>query len=197
MSLKLGFDVDGVLADFNASFIERVVKVIGDDRFPERPFEIPTWNYPQYFGYTDEECDKVWEDIKLDKTFWADLKPYPGVQDAMEKITQLWEVGHDIYFITNRPGQQPKLQTEAWIINMGTGLLPTVLISADKGGCAKALSLDFYIDDKTENCEAVAKTFTNTLMIERPWNNVVKGVPRIPSLQAFFDAISEVGEKIN
>ncbi len=50
--LKIGVDVDWVLANFNDSFIERVIKVTGEDKFPPRPFDITTWDYPQVYGYS-------------------------------------------------------------------------------------------------------------------------------------------------
>ena len=53
--MRIGFDVDGVLADFNKRFIERVIAITGRDLFPPRPFDIPTWNYPEHYGYTAEE----------------------------------------------------------------------------------------------------------------------------------------------
>lgn len=183
-----------MLADFNQSFIERVIKVTGKDLFPPRPFDIPTWDYPQFYGYTHEECSAVWENIKADDIFWYTLFPYDG---AVEFMARLNSAEHDIYFITSRPGIAAKMQTENWIEFYNFGLqteafsYPTVLISSEKGMCARALKLDLYIDDRTENCLDVnaASPTTRVVMLARPWNTAQMGILRAESLQQFESLI--------
>ena len=188
--MKIGIDVDGVLADFNKAFIDRTVQVVGKDLFPIRPFDIPCWDYPQHFGYTNPECSTVWENVKQDDTFWYQLFPYDGVP---EFLSQLNSAEHDIYFITNRPGVYVKSQTESWLEFHNFGLqteafsYPTVLISAEKGLCAKALGLDLYIDDRTENCLDVnhMSPKTRVVMLARPWNTEQNGIARLGTLSEF------------
>lgn len=192
--MKIGIDVDGVLADFNKSFIERVIDVTGKDLFPPRPFDIPTWHYPQAYGYTDAEMKypdgPVWKTIADDPSFWYQLFPYDG---AVEFIARLDSSVHDLYFITNRPGTTAKSQTENWIEFHNFGLqseafsYPTVLVSPAKGLCAKALNLDLYIDDNTDNCLDVNHTSPNTrvVMLARPWNTAQPGILRAESLPQF------------
>lgn len=192
--MKIGIDVDGVLADFNKSFIERVIAVTGKDLFPPRPFDIPTWHYPQHYGYTDAEMKypdgPVWGSISDDSSFWYHLSPYDGVVEFMARL----DSGvHDFYFITNRPGATAKSQTENWIDYHNFGLQsdsfsnPTVLVSGAKGMCARALKLDLYIDDNTENCLDVnsASPSTHVIMLARPWNTAQMGILRVDSLHQF------------
>lgn len=188
--MKIGFDVDGVLADFNKTFIERVIAVTGKDLFPPRPFDIPCWDYPQHYGYTHDECSAVWEEIKADDSFWYTLYPYEGVVDFLAKLDSSV---HDFYFITSRPGLTSKSQSENWLEFHGFGAMtqafsyPTVLISSEKGACAKALNLDLYIDDRDENCLDVhyLSPKTRTVMLARPWNHAQQGMPRVESLDQF------------
>lgn len=196
--MKIGIDVDGVLANFNEAFIQRCIDITGKDLFPPRPFDIPTWHYPQHYGYTEAEMKfpdgPVWASIIADETFWYMLKPY---DDAVEFLSELDHGEHEIYFVTNRAGVQVKAQTESWIEFHGYGLkspnfsFPTVLISSLKGDVARALDLDLYIDDKTENCIDVRHMHprTKVFMLARPWNVEVPGIPRIPSLAEFKVAI--------
>ena len=173
--MRLGFDVDGVLANFNHSFIERVIEVSGEDKFPPRPFDIPTWHYPQVYGYSEELMDfatgPVWRSVKESETFWARLLPYPWANDTLEHLHRLRFQGHDIYFATDRAGVRAKEQTEFWLHMMGFDN-PTVLISGKKALIAKALNLDIYVDDRFENADSVgtASPMTQTFLLTQPWN---------------------------
>jgi FMN phosphatase YigB (HAD superfamily) len=174
--VRIGCDVDGVLADFNHAFIERVIKVTGVDYFPPRPFDIPLWNYPEHYGYSAAQTSAVWESIKADRMFWRTLKPYGETPRVIEYLFRLMCRDHDVYFITDRPGIIAKRQTEDWFRAITSQMLLspfpiTVLISGDKAGCAQALNLDLYIDDRWENCEAVRlRGCTKVFLLDRPWN---------------------------
>lgn len=190
---RLGFDVDGVLADFNTSFILRVIDVTGRDLFPPRPFDIPTWDYPQFYGYTEQEMDTVWKSITADIYFWENLTEYPDTSQALQAISRQSHSGDDIYFITSRPGLRAKRQTEKWLRGHGLSDRPTVLISSHKGLCAAALKLDAYIDDRWENTLDVAQTHTQTYLLTRPWNQGNKpddhSIIEVPSVTQFIERL--------
>lgn len=172
--MRIGFDVDGVLADFNSGFIKRVIHITGVDLFPLRPFDIPMWDYPQHYGYTEEQVNAVWESIKADCTFWRRLPEYDYTESFLyNKVEALHRAGNDVYFITSRPGIAAKAQTEYWLRNAGLSWMePTVLISSAKGLCARALRLDVYVDDRWENCLDVVATSegTKVYLLDQPWN---------------------------
>lgn len=187
----LGIDCDGVLADFNSAFINRVVHVTGKDLFPPRPFDIPTWNYPEAYGYTKEEVSAVWEDIKADHYFWSSLPAYPGTLEALSSLEHRQYGGDEIYFVTARPGIDAKGQTERWLQCNGF-YKPTVLISSAKGMCAQALKMDRYLDDRWENVVDVAKTpETYAYMMARPWNRGkdyhLHGITVVSTVHAFLE----------
>ena len=175
--MRIGVDIDGVLANFNDSFISTIIEVTGRDLFPERPFDIPTWYYPEFYGYTKEEMDfvigSVWKAVKANETFWQNLKPYPTTLNDLRYLVEREDSGDEVYYITDRAGITPKFQTEMWFLGQdGTDVVPTVLISGMKGLCAKALKLDVYIDDKWENILNVIEMSPNTrvFILDRPWN---------------------------
>lgn len=173
--MKLGIDVDGVLADFNTRYIERCVAETGRDLFPPRPFDIQTWNYPESYGYTNEEVAKVWASIKADPFFWQMLDPYPGAVAALDYLKTRIAAGDDVYFVTARPGIAAKSQTEAWLTALWPSRerpMPTVLIASNKGLAARTLELDVYIDDRWENVVdvKVSRYQTAVFLMDRSWN---------------------------
>ncbi len=171
--MRIGIDVDGVLADFNTAFILRVIKETGKDLFPRRPFDIPTWNYPESYGYTNDEVHAVWTAIKADPQFWLNLPPYADTLQSLSVLSQKSHEGNDLYFVTSRPGINAKSQTEKWLRENGFKDRPTVLISSEKGLCAEALNLDAYIDDRDLNVRDVSDARgqnTKTFLLDRPWN---------------------------
>lgn len=180
----IGCDIDGVLADFNDSFIRRVIKVTGKDLFPPRPFDIPTWNYPEYYGYTAADTSAVWADIKSDDLFWEALPAYMDTDEAIGYLEdRCFYNRDDIYYVTARPGVMAKVQTENWLMRHGA-IRPTVIISSQKGLVCEALKVDAYIDDKWENvCDVADNDVTKAYLMVRPWNR---------GLNHEYSAITEV-----
>jgi len=190
--MRIGIDVDGVLADFNERFIERTIDVTGTDLFPPRPFDIPTWNYPEHYGYDHNQVSAVWESIKADREFWFGLSPYGWTREFLRRLRE----DDDVYFITNRPGLLTKTQTEDWLRLYEGPVLPTVLVSSMKGFCARALDLDAYIDDRDVNVVDVriVSPKTRTFILGQPWNRTdiltaEKGIERVSRPLDFLTAI--------
>lgn len=165
--MKLGFDVDGLFADFCRRYRSITVQVTGVDLFqPGDEIHPPCWNWPEFRGYTAEQMKLVWTAIKLDPYFWSSLPDLPCAKTLRLNRDRLESGDHDIYFITDRPGVQAKRQTEIWL-RTNTGFThPTVIISAKKGAVAAALSLDAYIDDKWEHAlDVVAQSPTTRMYL--------------------------------
>src|ERR1044071_6225241 len=139
---RIGVDVDGVLADFNTSYIDLMIKSTGKNLFPLKPFDIPTWNYPEHYGYTKEEVSNAWKIIKENPHFWVGLGRYAYTKDVLDQLTKADNTKHEVYFITTRVGVQPKIQTTKWLIQNGFFGLPSVIISSNKGPVAAGLDLD-------------------------------------------------------
>lgn len=189
--MRIGFDVDGVLADFNTSFIALVKKVTGRDLFPEGYWP-DTWDYPQSLGYTEAEVSAVWDVIKKGNVFWGRLSALPDMDALFDWYDTHAFFDHEIYFITSRMGKQVKRQSETWLERKLFLLdTPTTLISSQKGEIAHALKLDYYIDDRAENILDVMSKSPQTFayLIDQPWNQH-KHVPlRIRTLADFLQVV--------
>jgi uncharacterized HAD superfamily protein len=154
---KIGIDVDGVLANFNDDYGRILVETSGRNLIPANFTidDIDTWHWEKKLGYTAKEVDAVWRVIDTHPFFWSALRALPGARH----LTAL--NAHDVYFITSRPGVTAKQQTENWLVAHGI-FRPTVLISSKKGPVVAGLDLDFFVDDKLENCVEVEAAAPNT-----------------------------------
>lgn len=158
--MKIGFDVDGVLAAFNNAYKRIIERESGRrliDVLPDEESGGPhTWFWERAAGYTKEEEAAAWAVIRWMPDFWFKLPPLSGAEVLATCIFDM-EQNHDIYFITSRsatPGA--KRQTEEWLRQYLGMSNPTVLISSSKGLCVAGLKLDAYIDDNLDNVTDVA-----------------------------------------
>lgn len=190
--MRIGIDIDGVLANFWKGYEELHIEVAGADLFGDKKWpnaEPQCWSWPETFGYTKDQTTEVWKRIRESKVFWYELDPLPEYEAFKEWISN--NDKDEIYFITNRMGQVPKLQTEVWF---GHHEIPyaTVLISEEKGLCCDALDLELYIDDKPENITQVElqSPDTNAFLLLRPYNKDAKSFMRTATLMEVLEFAS-------
>lgn len=201
--MKIGIDIDGVLADFCSAYEALHVEVTGRNTFaPYGQEEGPvTWNWPVVYGYTKEETAEVWRRIKEHNGFNMGLTALPDAR-VLEKWW--WEKRHGareareaIYFITARVGDTVKYQTERWMQEVLDYGSPTVIIASDKGAIAKALNLDIYIDDNWHNAfnTGTVSPTTQVYLVDRAYNRPDSSL-RIPgdrySIPA--DVVNDLGQ---
>lgn len=180
--MRIGFDVDGVLANFIPAYQARIVAVTGVDLFhPDDVIDPPVWDWPKLRGYTRTQLADVWASINSDPTFSLYLPALDGMHILRLCDHMVFNALNDIYFITNREGIRAKEQTEYWLRGYLTNLMgwsPTVIVVGkhQKGRIALALNLDIYIDDNYENCVDVVQKSpkTRTYLLTHRYNE--KGI---------------------
>lgn len=193
MQLRVGLDIDGVLANFNAPFIELIHKFSGV-QLPKASSTYPNrWNYEEDAGMTKSRSNEMWEYIKQSEDFWETIPPYSYTNDVLLGFLDL-ESYEDVavYFVTNRMGRKVKQQTEAWLVDNGY-VAPTVIIARNKGLVAEALNLTHYIDDKPENCVDVVKHSPRTkiYMLAQPWNTNISNITTVHSVTSFLNTVRD------
>ena len=163
--VRKGFDIDGVLADFNSGMRREIQRETG---IVIPPDAMTHWNWPGDY-LTDAELTRVWTRIHSSPDFWSLLDPYEGTWEVLKGLAKDRLTGDEIYFLSDRMGVNAKLQTELWLVRNGM-ICPTVILTGDKAGAAEWLKLDTYVDDKPENVEAVRAKGIEAELVIRPWN---------------------------
>lgn len=188
--MRIGFDIDGVLANFIASYQGLTIASTGKDLFgPTDIFDPPCWDWPQYRGYTDAEMKSVWAIIKQSPDFWANLRPDPGMTLLGRKWAEIHAAHHDVVFATDRPGLDPLIQTKYWLYKHGCSYA-NVTISNQKGQFCADSHVDCYIDDRWDNIVDVTRKSPSTraYLLNRAYNLAIDdpSYTRVPSVEEFF-----------
>jgi hypothetical protein len=203
MTFNLGIDIDGVLACFDIGYRQALHRVSGHHGTIKREEEPDRWHWPVHYGWTQQDDHNAWAEIKGDPNFWAGLPAYPEAPFALRALLMAAAEGHNVYFLTNRPGQQPHTQTVRWLRSYGYPF-PSVLLCPEvkgvstKGLIARGLQLTHVIDDKPENLDAVLDTSpaTTCILRARGWNVsarerlAARGVQIVTDLGGFFDILA-------
>lgn len=188
--MRIGFDVDGVLARFNEAFEERLILVTGEDRLRGYPGDkYLCWNWPEAHGYSEKQISATWDSVKQDPYFWQRLSPYLDAHRVVQELDwRQHNLFDEVYYVTARPGIRVRFQTEAWLEGLSASYSgrKTVLISSQKGLVARALELDAYIDDKWENCLDVIAATTPVGGINYPSHSFDGGIIRAPRTKVFL-----------
>ena len=170
--LRVGFDMDGVLADFASAYRQIETRLFGpqsqtragdpEDETPERS---PSNNDPPAAATLDSSRapsphdlrrrrDLIWQVIHSTPDFWTTLAPVDA--EAVRRIRAL-SLRHrwDVVFITQRPatdGESVQRQTQRWLVEQGFDLPSVLVITGSRGAAAAALRLDYHVDDSPKNC---------------------------------------------
>jgi hypothetical protein len=161
--LRLGFDLDGVVADFRTGFLDVAAKVIGRDGIQR-----PGSPMPDLDAVSAADAKRVWKVITETPNWWLGLAAYEPSQIA--RLYQLarrfrWEVS----FLTTRiptSGDSVQYQSQTWLEAHGFYLPAVVTVPGSRGEIANALRLDLVVDDQFLNCvEVVSASQSKAILI--------------------------------
>lgn len=189
-SLRLGFDLDGVLADMDGALAEIARRAAGS---PADETPLPRLSVKQQ--------RELWDRVAGTQDFWAGLREIEaGTVARLGRAipARRWEV----VFLTRRPptaGDTVQLQSQKWLRAHGVEYPSVVVTSASRGKVASALGLDLVVDDLPENClDVVTDSDAKALLVWRADEELVpRGVKRmgigvVRSLAECLDLLEEL-----
>lgn len=194
MALRIGFDLDGVLADMEGELVRQAEVVFGEsmtrklrDRIPDAPVDAKTEeaaepvpdNAPTLvtLNMTARQQRKLWRHVESIDNFWETLEELePGVVARLAALARdrRWE----IIFLTKRPesaGATSQVQSQRWLEAKGFPLPSVYVVQGSRGRIASALGLDIVIDDRPENClDVVVDSRARAILV---WREDEKQLP--------------------
>ena len=200
MALRLGVDLDGVLADMDSALAEQAERLFGgaiaEKRHPEAAPDgaaaVRTLNL------TPPMQRRLWKQVESIENFWetlVELEPQAIERLAALAAERRWEV----MFLTRRPdtvGVTAQVQTQRWLQSKGFPLPSVCVVQGSRGRIAAALGLDAVIDDRAENCvDVVVDSQAQAILIWREDESRLPaaaqrlGITVVPSMHDCLDVL--------
>ena len=217
MPLRVGFDLDGVLADLNGALVRharmmfpesdlqttpQVVDASPPSDAPDAADREPGEVSPSSLALTSRQERQLWAEVKRTPNFWEALdETEPGIVKRLAETARAerWEV----IFLTSRPksdGDIVQIQSQRWLRAKGFEMPSVFVVSTSRGKIAASLELDVVVDDRPENCLDIAiDSKARGILIWRGDQNAVPasarrlGIGGVPSVGACLDLLVEAG----
>ena len=179
-SLRLGIDLDGVVADFVAGWISRYNQEFEADLTPA---SVQTWDGLHTLTHFRDKAEFwKWASEHGGGSVFRHLETYDGATDALHELAGH---GHEIVIITLKPDWAVH-DTFAWIADHR---IPTreIHVTGEKWKVA----CDVYLDDSPEQLDRYLEKRPDSLVCRfvRPWNNPVEGVNDVQSWPEFVERV--------
>jgi hypothetical protein len=212
--LRVGFDMDGVLADFSSAFHAVEARL-----FPSQPpieagqpeavaervdgdEEPPGLRSIDRLHELQRRQDAIWDAISATPDFWTTLQP--TVEGAVARIHgMMLRHGWEVFFITQRPdtdGETVQRQTQRWLVEQGFDLPSVLVIAGSRGAAAGALRLDYHVDDSPQNCiDVMTAGNARPILVTAAAGVKVSrarqlGMAVVPSITEGLDLLEQVAE---
>jgi 5'(3')-deoxyribonucleotidase len=182
MGLRLGIDLDGVVADFNRGWMRAYNDEFDADLHPD---QVQFWDglhslthFVDMAGFWDWARDHGGHSV------FRFLEPYPG---AVETLRDLNRAGHDIVILTAKPDWAVH-DTLEWLADHR---IPTreIHVLEDKW----RVDCDLYLDDSPHVVRGYVahRAAGQVCRFVRPWNDPVEGAHDVHSWEEFAATVAD------
>lgn len=181
--MRLGIDLDGVVADFNRGWMRRYNEEHGAALSVEM---VTSWDGLYALTHFEDMRDFwAWARNHGGPTVFRHLEPYSGAVDTLRSLNRS---GHDIVILTAKPDWAVH-DTFEWLADQR---IPTreVHILDDKWRVA----CDVYLDDSPYVVPALVEQRPDALVCRfvRPWNGPVDGALDVEDWDGFAQVVDDL-----
>jgi len=180
--VDIGFDIDGVVSDFVASFV-KVVENHYNMILTEA--DIYCHDLDLVLGISEEERNKL-----VKETILSGLGLNFGAQQTLAKLSS---EGHRIFILTARSNNLIGV-TEKWLKEKAIPYYQLLHLNEGKKYQAN-VNLDVVVEDNLKDAIGWSKKVKNVLIYDHPWNqtkNVRKSVKRVYNWSDIYKEIKRL-----
>ncbi|MFD1864393.1 5' nucleotidase, NT5C type [Planococcus chinensis] len=167
--MKFGFDIDDTLINLREYAFGLYQEKLGKSVEAEHFHRLDRVEIHSLFGMTDKEGHQMWNSV-LEELYFTECPVYPGAVELLQKLDRQ---GHEIYYLTARPGQHAE-RTKAWMKQQGfpvaDGRFYCGMKDAEKVHIIEELGLDYYFDDKPAVVEHLTRDSLTVIMKDQSYN---------------------------
>ncbi len=181
--LHLGFDIDGVIANFAEPFTKIVEEKYGT-RLNEA--DIYTFDLSLILGVTKAERNQL-----VVETLQKDL---PANPEAREVLQRLYREGHKISLLTARYGSLLET-TKAWLNAERIPYTQLLLLNVGAKYLARIDTLDLIVEDSLEDAIEWTQKVKTVLIYDHPWNkslNVKNLIKRVHGWNEIYQEVQKL-----
>lgn len=157
--LKIGVDIDGVLADIVDCILPLLSRELGRAVDVE---EITVYGFGDALGIPEDRVQALLDEL-LVVGLYEQAPPVAGAREAMELLG-----GHDVWLVTSRP-EAVREATLWWLRHHGVAYGQLVFAPAHRKALADD-GFDLFVEDNLDTALALSREGIHVLLFDRPWN---------------------------
>lgn len=187
MGLKIGLDIDGVVADSFPVFRRELNKHFGKDIF-----EINSYDMSKLYNIPADDLNSFFV-TNMEYLF---LAPNPK-EGVVETIQEWLKAGHQIVYVTARKKGEEERITQKWFDRYEIPREKTVFVGSNSKTIAiKEFSLDVFVDDFLSNAVEISELGVPVFLMDAPYNQgkLPQGVTRCFNWQELNCHIRRINE---
>lgn len=184
--MRLGIDLDGVVADFSAGWMSLYNEEFGTSLTPDA---VQMWDgLHDLTHFPDMMAFWTWAEGGTERhTIFRHLETYSGAVDALREL----KTRHDVVIITTKPDWAVP-DTFAWIAEHK---IPTREVHMTRRKWQ--VPCDIYLDDSPHQINSIHRHRPEavTCRFVRPWNDPIPGVHDVESWSDFLSLVAALEKR--
>jgi uncharacterized HAD superfamily protein len=185
--MKIGVDIDGTIKDTHRAAVEVYNQELNRS---VRVEDVTDFYLDRAYGLTRKEATRLWR--KLEEKIYSLGIP---LEHASEVLTELVRQGHEVYFITARPGMKNIAKvTREWLKKHGFPYTGDNLVmnAQDKAKKAREIGVELFFEDAPNHLENLYQNGIPTVVVDAVYNRDVPWpLPRIHDWREVYQLVEE------